>query len=113
MHKETENKLKKYKEYNIYNKMSYKSDFNKAYSKLNKINTRLKKEEENESLFIQTLLPIMLNKIQKRKIKNPKKQFFLNKTYVILFIVLVIIFFTFNHLFIIIFLIGLFVLQYI
>jgi len=93
--------------------MSYKSDFNKAYSKLNKINTSLKKEEENESLFIQTLLPIMLNKIQKCKIKNPKKQFFFNKTYVILFIVLVMIFFTFNYLFIIIFLISLFALQYI
>lgn len=93
--------------------MSYKSDFNKAYSKLNKINTSLRREEENETLFIQTVLPIMLNKIQKCKIKNPKKQFFFNKTYVILFIVLVIIFFTFNHLFIIIFLIGLFALQYI
>ena len=93
--------------------MSYKSDFNKAYSKLNKINTSLRREEENETLFIQTLLPIMLNKIQKCKIKNPKKQFFFNKTYVILFIVLVMIFFTFNYLFIIIFLIGLFALQYI
>ena len=93
--------------------MSYKSDFNKAYSKLNKFNTSLRREEENETLFIQTLLPIMLNKIQKCKIKNPKKQFFFNKTYVILFIVLVMIFFTFNYLFIIIFLIGLFALQYI
>ena len=93
--------------------MSYKSDFNKAYSKLNKINTSLRREEENETLFIQTVLPIMLNKIQKCKIKNPKKQFFFNKTYLILFIVLVIFFLIFNYIYIFIFLTGLFALQYV
>ena len=79
--------------------MSYKSDFNKAYSKLNKINTNLKKDEENEVLFINTLLPIMLNTIKKCKTKKTNKYSFSfsYKLPAILLIIFLLFFFSFYY----------------
>ena len=85
--------------------MSYKSDLNQAYSKLNKINSSLKKENENESLIMKLLLPKMLNKIQKYKItKNKQKYSISYKTVItiLLLIIFLMFFFTFNYMLIII-----------
>ena len=77
--------------------MSYKKDFNKAYSKLNKINTNLKKDEENEVLLINTLLPIMLNTIKKCKTKKINKNEFSYKLPAILLIIFLLFFFSFYY----------------
>ena len=88
--------------------MSYKTDFNKAYSKLNKINTNLKKDEENESLLITTLLPIMFNTIKKCKTKKINKNEFSYKLPAILLIIFLLFFFSFNYILIIISLFGIY-----